>query len=348
MSKGIWRRLSDELAKPRSERPFGSGWLSGTLALLFGLVGLLLVGVMRYPNWFMTPELSSLHLSGYVSLFVHVVLLLGYGLSLLSLLLSRNKTLGSVALFVAILASLLGGSNAEAVGQLSTSLYFGLDFFVLNVLFLGVLFVPLERVFPHRKEQTLMRPEWQEDLFYYLVSSMLVQILTFMTMAPSNFVSTSLNLSAIQAFVGSIPFLVQLFVIMAITDFVQYWLHRTFHQVPWLWKFHAVHHSAQSMDWIAGARMHFIEIALLRGVTALPILSLGFNPVAVQVYVLIVYFYSSFIHANIGWNLKALEKIVVTPRFHHWHHGKGREAIDINFSRSSPESAVNWVCKIAF
>ncbi|MCB1435171.1 MAG: sterol desaturase family protein, partial [Alphaproteobacteria bacterium] len=49
-----------------------------------------------------------------------------------------------------------------------------------------------------------------------------------------------------------------------------------------------------------------------------------------------VYFYSAFIHANIGWNLGAIEPVVATPRFHHWHHGEEREAIDVNFAIHFP------------
>ena len=332
----IIKRLSRELEIPREERPLGSGWLSGGGALLAGLTGLALVFVLKFPGTFLTPDLAPIHASGYLRPFLHAVLLIGYGLALLSLLLSKDKVLGGVALALVVVASLLGGSQTSASDANPTSLYFGLDFFVLNVLFVGFLFVPLERFFPHKAEQTVFRPEWQEDMFYYLVSSMLVQVLTFLTMAPANVLTFSLDLSAIQEQVAALPFVAQVVIIMIVTDFAQYWFHRMFHQVPWLWKFHAVHHSAKSMDWLAGARMHFIEIALLRGMTALPMFSLGFDPAAIQVYVLIVYFYSSLVHANLRWNFGMIEKLLVTPRFHHWHHGKEKEAIDVNFAIHFP------------
>ena len=82
--------------------------------------------------------------------------------------------------------------------------------------------------------------------------------------------------------------------------------------------------------------MHFVEIAILRSLTALPMFTLGFKPEAIQTYLLIVYFYSSFIHANIGWTLKWAERWLVTPRFHHWHHGSDRAAIDINYASHFP------------
>ena len=136
--------------------------------------------MLRYPVWFQTPELSFLHDSGFIRPFMHIVLLLGYAFALISLLLNKDKTLGIVGLCLNVGAALMGGSQAEAIATSNTtSLYFGLDYFILNVLFVGFLFIPLERIFPSRGEQTVFRPEWQEDMFYYLISSMFVQVLTF-------------------------------------------------------------------------------------------------------------------------------------------------------------------------
>ena len=196
--------------------------------------------------------------------------------------------------------------------------------------------MPLERLSPLKREQRLFRGEWREDLFYYFVSSLMVQVLTFLAMVPATVITAQSDWHGFRAMVFAMPFVLQVALIMFLTDLVQYWLHRAFHRVPALWRFHAVHHSARSMDWIAGARMHFLEIIVLRGLTAIPMFTLRFDPAAIQVYLLIVYFYSAFIHANIGWNLKAAERLLATPRFHHWHHGEEREAIDVNFAIHFP------------
>jgi sterol desaturase/sphingolipid hydroxylase (fatty acid hydroxylase superfamily) len=244
--------------------------------------------------------------------------------------------LGLTAMVITLVAALLGGSKAQALLADQSNLYFGLDFFVLNVLFTGFLFIPLERLKPHRPGQTLFRAEWREDLFYYLVSSMMVQILTFLSFAPSNFLNANVDIGAFRAWVSELPLVVQIITIMLLTDFMQYWFHRAFHKLPFLWGFHAVHHSAKSMDWMAGARMHFFEIIALRGFTAIPMMTLGFTAQALQIYILVVYVYSSLLHANIGWNFGWLEKILATPRFHHWHHGLEKEAIDVNFAIHFP------------
>ena len=75
----------------------------------------------------------------------------------------------------------------------------------------------------------------------------------------------------------------QVIEIMLLTDLVPYWFHRAFHQISFLWGFHAVHHSAQKMDWLAGSRMHMIEIIGLRGLTIIPMYVLGFAENALHI-----------------------------------------------------------------
>jgi sterol desaturase/sphingolipid hydroxylase (fatty acid hydroxylase superfamily) len=324
-----------ELETPRAERPFGSGWLSGSIALLAGVTALLMVIVLRNPSITSMPDLAPIHELLFFKPVLYFVLISGYVLAVLSLILRNDKTLGGAAMVVVLLASLIGSlPNHQDISL--HGVFFGLDFFVLNVLFTGVLFVPLERLSPRKKDQTLLRDEWREDLFYYLVSSLLVQVLTYLTLAPSNFVNQQAEIGAVRGFVHGLPWLVQLAAIMVLTDLAQYWVHRAFHRIPFLWNFHAVHHSAQSMDWIAGARMHFIEIVVLRSLTATPMFVLGFDESAIQAYILIVYVYSAFIHSNIGTNFGPVEKLLVAPRFHHWHHGVEKEAIDVNFAIHFP------------
>jgi len=192
-------------------------------------------------------------------------------------------------------------------------------------------------MFPRRADQRLFRTEWREDLFYYLLSSMLVQVITFLALAPSSYINAHFSwLDGVQARVGGLPWLVQFALAMVLTDLAQYWFHRLFHRVPFLWGFHAVHHSAKAMDWLAGARMHFAEIILLRGVTSLPLLTLGFAPSVMQAYVGLVYVYASLVHANLRGDFDWLGQWLVVPRFHHWHHAIEAEGVDKNFAIHFP------------
>jgi sterol desaturase/sphingolipid hydroxylase (fatty acid hydroxylase superfamily) len=328
--------LRGELEAPASLRRFGSGWISGVLGLVLGLAGLGLVLVLRAPGSFSMPESQKLVSSAAFRVGVHGLLLTAFALSALSLVLRPGKALGTTGISCTLLAALLGGSHSTAVAPDPTPLYLGLDFFVLRILFTGFLFVPLERIFAQWKEQPIFRNEWREDLFYYLVSSLLVQILTFLTFIPARSIHAVAPMSEWRAWISGLPFVVQFIAIMFLTDLVQYWVHRAFHRIPWLWKFHAVHHSARSMDWMAGARMHFLEILVLRGSTVIPMFVLGFRQDAVNLYIFVVYLYATFVHANLRWRFPFIEKLLVTPRFHHWHHGIEDEAVDVNFAVHFP------------
>jgi sterol desaturase/sphingolipid hydroxylase (fatty acid hydroxylase superfamily) len=330
------QRLRAELEAPRDRRAFGTGWIAGVLALAAALSGLLVVIALRHPSLFAMPELAVLREGSWFIFIVYGIFIAAYALATLSLILRSDKTLGIAAMTVTLVATPLGSLPSERLPGENTGYFFGLDFFVLNVLFTAFLFLPLERLFPRIPSQDIFRPEWREDLFYYLVSSLFVQVLTFLTLAPSQFLLASANWSGIRAFFGGLPWIVQLALIMLLTDLVQYWVHRAFHRVPFLWRFHSVHHSARSLDWIAGARMHFLEIIILRALTATPMFVLGFEQSAIQAYLLIVYVYSAFIHANVSGSYGVIERIFVVPRFHHWHHGIDKEAIDVNFAIHFP------------
>jgi sterol desaturase/sphingolipid hydroxylase (fatty acid hydroxylase superfamily) len=329
--------LVAELEAPVALRGFGSGWYAGLFGLLLAIASLAMVLVLRFPNWLGMPELATIRDSAGFRPAVHIMILAAYGLSIVSLMLRREKILGFVALAIALGAALLGGANATADETQSWGIFFGLDFFILNMALTGLMFAPLERFFPHRREQRLFRVEWREDLFYFLVSSMMVQIIAFLTFAPSTAIlDRTTGLVGFRAGVGSQPLALQVIEIMVLTDLIQYWLHRAFHRVPFLWGFHAVHHSTRAMDWLAGSRMHFAEIAIIRGLTAVPMLTLGFTPVALQIYVGIVYVYASLIHANVRGDFDRIGRFVATPRFHHWHHGLEAEAVDKNFAIHFP------------
>lgn len=340
--RGFLADLAHDLEAPIEVRRFGSGWFSGFFGLLLATIGLGLVVALRWPGLFAMPELNVLRAWPGFRLLVHLVLIAGYALALLSLLLRPRKAIGFTALAIGILAALLGGAEVKPQESHDWGIFFGLDFFVVNLAVTGLMFAPIERLWPHRANQRLFRIEWREDLFYYLVSSMMVQALTFLALAPSQMINAhSGTWGAFRHAVAGQPFVLQFAEIMVLTDLAQYWFHRAFHRVPFLWGFHAVHHSAKAMDWLAGARMHFIEIILLRGVTSLPLMTLGFSPSAMQAYIAFVYVYSSLLHANLRGDFGRLGHWLATPRFHHWHHGLEEEAVDVNFAIHFP-----WLDKL--
>lgn len=330
-------KLGKDLEAPIESRGFGTGWFSGFFSILLAFIGLSFVAALRWPDWFAMPELEMIRTWVGFRTIVHIALISAYALALLSLLLRPRKALGFTALAIALTATILGGANAQPDEVRDWGIFFGVDFFIVNLVATGLMFAPLERMFPHNKQQRLFRTEWREDLFYFLLSSMMVQLITFLALAPSTIILAKTGtLADARAWVGGLPWIVQFLAAMLLTDLSQYWFHRLFHRIPFLWGFHAVHHSAKSMDWLAGARMHFVEIILLRGVTSLPLLTFGFAPSVMQAYVGMVYIYASLVHANLRGDFDWLGKWVVVPRFHHWHHAIEVEGVDKNFAIHFP------------
>ncbi len=329
--------LRSDLESSAAERQFGRGWISGVAALVLAISGFLLVPALRFPTLFTVPQIRSMYDQPLFHLVLEAWIVLAFVLAIISLILRQNKILGFTALAFIVLATTLGGSaSVQEVAGGPSPVFFGMDWFVLNVIFTGILFVPIELLFPRHKGQELFRFEWREDLFYYLVSSMMVQCLTYASLWPALTLVAHTHWGAFRSVVASQPIVLQFVEIMILTDLVQYWVHRAFHRIPFLWNFHAVHHSAQVMDWMAGARMHFLEIIVLRGTTVIPMYIMGFEPSALQFYIFYVYLHSTFIHANFGATFEHLGKVIVTPRYHHWHHGIEAEAVDVNFCLHFP------------
>ena len=121
-----------------------------------------------------------------------------------------------------------------------------------------------------------------------------------------------------------------------VADLSQYATHRTFHTVPFLWRFHAIHHSIETMDWVAGSRSHFVDILLTRGLILIPMTIFGFSQSALAGYLVFVSFHATFCHTDFRPRTIWLEPYFVTVRYHHWHHAADKEAVDVNFAIHLP------------
>lgn len=328
--------IRNDLEAPEEARHFGSGWLSGVAALILSIASMGLLLGDRFSGLFSTQLLAALYALPQFTLIVQGLVVSGFMLACTNLVLRRNRILGFTAIGLVLLTITIAQTLNARQASLS-GLTISLDWFVLNILLTGILFIPMEKLFGRLKQQALFRDEWREDLFYFLISSVFVQTLTFFTLAPSMAIlQHTSDWIALRQTVASQPLWLQVIEIMFLTDFVQYWFHRAFHQIPFLWGFHAVHHSAQKMDWLAGSRMHIVEIIGLRSMTVIPMYVLGFAEGALHIYILLVYLNATFVHANVRFNVEWLKPLMVTPRFHHWHHGIEKEAIDVNFSIHFP------------
>ncbi|HEV8048187.1 MAG TPA: sterol desaturase family protein [Terriglobales bacterium] len=136
------------------------------------------------------------------------------------------------------------------------------------------------------------------------------------------------------------PWLLQFCLAVVVADVAEYFIHLALHRVPFLWRFHAIHHSSKALDWIAGSRSHFVDDTLVRGFILVPLM-LGFSQSIILAYLIFVTLHATWTHCNFGPNVKWLEKFLVMPRYHHWHHTSQKEGIDKNFAIHFP-----WIDKL--
>jgi sterol desaturase/sphingolipid hydroxylase (fatty acid hydroxylase superfamily) len=317
-------------------RRFGTGWISGVLAVALGLMSVFAVLCLHFPQWLTIPELRSRYPLPLVRLAIDWSILAVLALSGLSLLLRRRKALGIAGLTLATVALALGAGGVEIGRARDSAVYLGLDWFVLGVLTTAALFVPLERAFAQRREQGPFRPGWLTDSQYFFMSHALVQLMSVLVLVPAVSLGAALAVPALQQAVQQAPLVLQFTACVLVADLAQYAVHRTFHAVPWLWRFHAVHHSAETMDWIAGSRLHLVDVVATRALVLLPLVVLGFDDRAIYAYLALVSFHAVFIHANFAPRAGWLERWIAMPRYHHWHHAIEPEARDRNFAVHLP------------
>jgi lathosterol oxidase len=317
-------------------RHFGTGWLSGVLGIVLALLALLSVLCLHFPQYLTLPELRGRYPLGLVRLAIDIGLLAALALSGLSMLLRRRKALGLTGLALTGAALALGAGGVEIPRAGASAIYLGIDWFVLGVLTTAAVFVPLERIFPLRRGQGAFRRGWLTDTQYFFASHALAQVMSLAVLAPAVALGSVLAVPAAQGAVQGLPLVAQFVLALLVADLAQYAVHRAFHAVPVLWRFHKVHHSVEAMDWLAGSRLHLVDVIATRGLVLLALLVAGFDQLAVYAYLALVSFHAVFIHANFAPRRTWLERWIAMPRFHHWHHGIEAEARDVNFAVHLP------------
>jgi sterol desaturase/sphingolipid hydroxylase (fatty acid hydroxylase superfamily) len=313
----------------------GDGKINGGVSLFLGALSLFAVLCFRYPEILTTPDLRAVYPIDTlrVVLFVAIVLALGTGTWSF---LSGRRALGLTGLGLSALAIALGGAWVDAEAPLESRRYLGLDWFVLDLLVLALLFVPLERLFALHREQRVVRRGFKTDLLYFFVSHMAVQTTVLLTMTPAALLFRWAVDAGFQAAVAGQPVALQLLEAVLLADLFQYAIHRLFHRVPLLWGFHAVHHSSEEMDWLAGSRLHLVDVVATRAVSFVPLFVMGFSEAALLAYVVLVSFQAVFLHANLRFRSRWLRWLVATPEYHHWHHSAEAQAVHCNFAVHLP------------
>lgn len=207
----------------------------------------------------------------------------------------------------------------------------------INLAVLAAVFVPLERVFPARSRQKVLRRGlWLDGCFY------LAQYLVTTTSSVALLRLFTSCLRVHPASLAASPAWVQVPAAIVLGDLLVYFFHRACHRYDVLWRFHAVHHSSEELDWLAAHREHPLDGIATAFVMNLPAIALGVRIELLAGAAVFRGMWSIFVHANVRLPLGALRWVLGAPELHHWHHARlapGRKTD--NFANLAPW--IDWV-----
>jgi len=322
----------NRLTESHGELRAGRGMVSGVIALSLAILCFLGVLAFHFPEYLTTPQLRKNYDVDTLRTVMYWAMVVAGSIALFNIAFGRVRWLSFGAFVLVGLTLLLGGHKVPVNDFPDGTPYIGLDWFILDLLGSALIFIFIEKLFALRKDQPVFRPEWQTDFHHFIVNHMVVGfVLLTVNLLVHQLFGWAAN-DGVRGWVQGLPFFVALFLIILVADLVQYWTHRAYHEVPLLWRLHAVHHSVKSMDWMAGSRQHILELILTRTLVLAPIYVLGFSKEVIDAYIVIVGFQAVFNHANVSVRLGPLRYLIVTPNFHHWHHSQDDEAIDKNYA----------------
>ena len=204
----------------------------------------------------------------------------------------------------------------------------------LSILFLVLLFRPLEKLFPAREGQKFLRPAFWTDLFFLIGQYLLWSGLVFWVLSYFRGWIDGIMPAGFRTSVANQPWLLQAVEMIVLSDFLIYWAHRLQHAVPLLWRFHSIHHSAEHLDWLAAHREHPLDTIYTVGIINLPAFILGFPLETLAGFLAFRGLWAIFIHSNVRLPIGKLRMLIGAPELHHWHHDKARDAG--NYANISP------------
>lgn len=191
-----------------------------------------------------------------------------------------------------------------------------------------------ERVSPAYPEWNRSRGDVVTDLWHGLVSNVaLPEVLKLGVMA--GMLSAGLaETGGVGIWPSSWPLWAQLPLALVVGQFGEYWTHRALHEIPALWRFHAVHHSPERLYFLNAARFHPVDTALLFCVGLAPLMVLGAGTDLMLLMMTWISVHGLFQHCNIHLRLGPLNYIFSMAELHRWHHSLDLKEANRNYGNN--------------
>jgi sterol desaturase/sphingolipid hydroxylase (fatty acid hydroxylase superfamily) len=202
---------------------------------------------------------------------------------------------------------------------------------------LVAIFVPLERLCAVHPAK-VWRKQIGVDLAWYFVNSLVPAAVLSVPLALLSRALAAANPGGYYSALAAWPLWLKLPLMLLVNDIGAYWGHRASHTFPLLWRFHAIHHSAEQLDWLVNTRAHPFDMVFTRLSGLAPVYLLGLAATTgphidtgVAIMTIFATIWTFFIHSNVRARLGPLEWVISSPAFHHWHHTND-EHRDRNFA----------------
>ncbi len=177
---------------------FGSGWWSGVVSAFFGFLSFGAVLCLHFPQFLTAPELRPRYPMHVIRILIQWLIVGALVFGVASSVLRKKKVLALGGMLLAFAAILLGGASVPINQTLHDGPALGLDWFLLDLLMMALIYVPIERLWPQYPDQGTFRPEWTLDVAYFLSTHLPVQILSLMILVPATSASRIFASASLQ------------------------------------------------------------------------------------------------------------------------------------------------------
>jgi sterol desaturase/sphingolipid hydroxylase (fatty acid hydroxylase superfamily) len=205
---------------------------------------------------------------------------------------------------------------------------------------LAIVYGALERAFPARAARRFSEPDFLTDGCFFLGQYLIWSTLALALLSTSHGVLNASTPAILRSAAAGLPLWLLATLAVVLGDILVYWFHRSCHHFDFLWRFHAVHHSSQRLDWLAAHREHPVDGVLTQLAQNLPAMLLGLPFEVLAVLVALRGAWSILIHSNVRLPLGPLRFLLGAPELHHFHHARVERTAH-NFANLAPW--LDWV-----